>query len=189
MTNRTTPMNVGSIYHIYNRGVNKEKVYYSKQNCEYFLYKMGYHFRDKTSVLAYCLLPNHFHILIKVTLSVFIQHGIRPFFIAYTLAVNKEHNRVGPLFQGHYQSNLIDSDEYLLDCVRYIHLIPVKAGLVATPQEWDYSSYRNYLLKTENSMVLTKWIFDYFDSLQEFRLFSESENESRESLLFSDYGQ
>ena len=187
MTTRIPPMEVDSIYHIYNRGVNREKIFFSKKNYDYFVYKMSFHFQKKAAILAYCLMPNHFHILVKVQSPDFIQGGLRPFFIAYTLAVNNEQNRVGPLFQGHYQSNLIDSDDYLLECLQYIHANPVKAGLVARPQEWEYSSYRAYFTKNTNSMIQTKWIFDFFDSIQEFSMFSQSAIEDREPVFFKDY--
>lgn len=148
---------------------------------------MGFHFRARASILAYCLMSNHFHILVKVMSQDFIQQGLRPFIIAYIRSVNNEQNRVGPLFQGQYQSNLIDSDDYLLECVQYIHLNPVKAGLVRTPQEWEYSSYRSYFSRNLNTMVETSWIFAFFDSPQEFAAITQSAVEYNEPSFFNDF--
>lgn len=103
MSSRTPPIDLGSIYHIYNRGVNKGLIFFNEKNYRYYIYKMAYYFQEKASILAYCLMPNHFHLLIKVIEPDFIKRGLQPFMIAYTRALNNEQDRVGPLFQGHYQ--------------------------------------------------------------------------------------
>ena len=172
MTYRSIPNEVGSIYHIYNRGVNKQPIFFNHNNYHYFIYKMGFHFRDKAIILAYCLMPNHFHLLVNVIRKDFVMSGIRPFLIAYTGAINNEQQRVGPLFQGHYQSNLIDDDSYLLECIKYIHLNPVKAGLVSKPQDWEYSSYRQYLSSINKSYIDSSLTLQFFDSKKEFVEFS-----------------
>jgi putative transposase len=187
MTTRSVPNEVDYIYHIYNRGVNKCPIFFSEKNYEYFTYKMAYHFIGKATILAYCLLPNHFHLLIKVLKPDFVKIGLQPFMIAYTRAINNEQNRIGPLFQGHYQSNIIDTDEYLLECVKYIHLNPVKAGLVSKPQEWEYSSYRIYFSDTQNTIIDPNSVKHFFDTRKEFIEFSEPDIEFREPKWFIDY--
>lgn len=187
MTYRSIPNEVDSIYHIYNRGVNKGLIFFSDKNYEYFVYKMSYHFHEKASILAYCLMPNHYHLLVKVLREDFVLNGLRPFILAYIRAVNNEQERVGPLFQSHYQSNIVGDEGYLLECVQYIHLNPVKAGMVAHPQEWEYSSYRSYFSTSQNSIIDTSWIYDYFDSLQEFSNFSSSLTIDASPKSFNDY--
>jgi REP element-mobilizing transposase RayT len=187
MPNRITPIEVDSIYHIYNRGVNKGLIFFNEKNYQYFIYKMAYHFQEKASVLAYCLMPNHFHLIIKVIDSNFIQKGLQPFMIAYSRAINNEQNRIGPLFQGHYQSNLIDDDSYLLECIKYIHLNPVKAGIVERPQDWQFSSYKQYLSNNKLTMIDSSFIFHFFDTINEFVEFSEDDNGNNEPKYFIDY--
>lgn len=187
MTTRSIPNEVDSIYHIYNRGVNKQIIFFSKNNYEYFTYKMAFHFQEKARILAYCLMPNHFHLLVKVVEPDFIQRGLQPFMIAYTRAINNEQDRVGSLFQGHYQSNLIDDDSYLLECVKYIHLNPVRARLVEKPQDWEYSSYKQYISKSKLTMIDSSFIYRFFDTTNEFVEFSEGDNGNNEPKFFIDY--
>lgn len=187
MSTRSVPNQVDSIYHIYNRGVNKGLIFFHEKNFHYFIYKLSYHFHEKATILAFCLMPNHFHLLVRVIKTDFVQKGLQPFMIAYTRAINNEQNRVGPLFQGHYQSSLIDSDDYLLECLRYIHLNPVSAGLVKDPQEWEYSSYRCFFHKSQNTSIEVKWIDTYFNSLQEFTTFSQPSTEITKPSFFKDY--
>jgi hypothetical protein len=82
--------------------------------------------------------------------------------------------------------NLIEDDGYLLDCIKYIHLNPVKAKLVALPLEWRYSSYSDYVLCDQKTFVDTNAVFEYFDSIEDFKLFSESDIETFEPKNFPD---
>lgn len=188
MTLRSIPNEVDSIYHIYNRGVNKQAIFFSNKNYEYFIYKMAYHFQERAVILAYCLMPNHYHLLVRITREDFVNNGLKPFLIAYTRAINIEQDRVGPLFQGHYQSNLLDNDTYLLECVKYIHLNPVKAKLVENPQDWKYSSYKLYLSNNQNTIIDPTFVMRFFDTREEFIEFSESDIEHSDSSRFIDYG-
>jgi REP element-mobilizing transposase RayT len=133
---------------------------------------MGHYLDKKALIYAYCLLPNHFHLLVRVVTDDFIQSGLQPFFGAYVKAVNHDQNRVGPLFQGRFQAKLINDDAQLLDCVRYIHRNPVEAGLVRSPVEWNYSSYQSFLLPTKSTFVDTSYVMQFFDTISEFIEFS-----------------
>jgi putative transposase len=187
MPNRITHFELTNIYHIYNRGVNKQTIFFTDSNYEYFIYKMANYFRDKAAIFAYCLMPNHFHLLIQISSEDFIRKALQPFLITYTRSVNIDQERIGPLFQGRYQANLINDDAYLLDCLKYIHLNPVKAGLVTTLRDWKYSSYRDYLTLNNKSFVEVFNVMKFFDSIQEFIEFSESEIEGDQSKYFVDY--
>lgn len=186
MPNRIAPIEGDSIYHIYNRGVNKELIFFSERNYQFFLYKMVNYLKDKASILAYCLMPNHYHLLVKIKRSDFVQKGLQPFLISYTNSINIDQKRIGPLFQGRYQANIVFDDAYLLECVKYIHLNPVNAGLVRQPQEWEYSSYRDFLLQNK-SFVDKETVLSHFESISEFRDFSESELMNKEPKHFKDY--
>ncbi len=187
MPERIEPFEVGNCYHIYNRGVNKGLVFFSRRNYDYFLNKMARYFQPHAAVLAYCLMPNHFHVLIRVDNSGFLQNGLQPFLLTYTKSINTDQNRIGPLFQGRYQSNHIQDEEYLIDCVKYIHLNPIKAGLVDQPQQWEYSSYREYLLPDQQTFVEKSYVLQYFNSLVHFREYTELDMNLYRSKHFQDY--
>ncbi|PKN96106.1 MAG: transposase [Chloroflexi bacterium HGW-Chloroflexi-5] len=187
MPNRITPIEVDSIYHIYNRGVNKELIFFSERNYQFFIYKMVNYMQDKASILAYCMMPNHYHLLVKIKNTNFVQKGLQPFLISYTNSINIDQKRIGPLFQGRYQANLVFDDAYLLECVKYIHLNPVSAGLVRLPQEWEYSSYRDYLSPQTKTFVDKDSVLTLFSSTTEFKDFSESELLYTEPKHFFDY--
>ncbi|MHB8089614.1 MAG: transposase, partial [Anaerolineaceae bacterium] len=77
MPNRIVPIEVDSIYHIYNRGVNKELIFFSERNYQFFIYKMVNYMQDNASILAYCLMPNHYHLLVKIKNADFVQKGLQ----------------------------------------------------------------------------------------------------------------
>jgi len=184
MPDRIIPIEAGNIYHIYNRGVNKEPIFFSEQNYHYFLFKMANYFRNKAVILAYCLMPNHFHLIAQIQSNEFIQKSLLPFLISYTRSVNIDQDRNGPLFQGRYQANLIADDSYLLDCIKYIHLNPVKAGLVKTPKEWMFSSHRDYVSRLDKSFLDYSTVMQHFDSISEFIKYIESDIQTYQSKYF-----
>jgi len=77
-----------SYYHIYNRGVNKELIFFSERNYQFFIYKMVNYMQDNASILAYCLMPNHYHLLVKIKNADFVQKGLQPFLISFTNSIN-----------------------------------------------------------------------------------------------------
>ena len=180
MPKREIVVETGKYYHLYNRGVNKGNIFFSDRNYSYFLFLMDRYFKDTADILAYCLMPNHFHKVIRVKSDSFLKESLHPFLLTYSKAINREQDRVGPLFQGRYQVNPIDDDGYLLDCVKYIHLNPVKAKLVAEPILWKYSSYSDYVLKKKDTFVVIETVLQYFDSIIDFQVFTESDIEKFE---------
>jgi len=115
---------------------------------EYFLDK------DKlVEIIAYCLMPTHFHLILKQLkengISIFMNHILN----SYTRYFNVKHGRKGPLWEARFKSVLVESDEYLIHLTRYIHLNPATAMLVNKPENWKFSSYEEYVLpKNENNI-------------------------------------
>lgn len=161
MPYRETPLLPGSSYHIYNRGVNGEKIFFSERNSLYFINRLAYFIDQKADLLAYCLMPNHFHLLVRVKTENFTQAVLKPFFTSYVRAVNLDQQRTGPLFQGRYRVKEIEDESNLMICMKYIHLNPVKANLVSSPEDWKYSSYSDYFLGKRHSLTQTTLAFDF----------------------------
>jgi REP element-mobilizing transposase RayT len=145
------------MYHIFNRGNNKENLFREERNYPYFLNLFGKHVSPVADVFAYCLLKNHFHFLLRVkpehewpapAAKHKPCHPVREArrrlsncFNAYAKAINKTYSRTGSLFQEHFQRREIDSDDYALNTLVYIHRNPAKHGFVADFRDWPWSSY------------------------------------------------
>jgi putative transposase len=131
-------------YHLYNRGNDRQLIFFERENYLHFLRLMRRHLIEQAlDVLAYCLMPNHYHLLVRCKTDE-VSGAMQRLSIAYTKAMNRRYKRVGVLFQGQFQAIAVDSAEYLYHLTRYIHLNPVKAGLVADPQDWEFSSFLEY---------------------------------------------
>jgi len=94
-------------------------------------------------VIAYCLMPTHYHLLIRAT-SDDVSQAIQRFSISYTKAFNRHYERAGPLCQGAFKAKRVVRNPYLVHLSRYIHMNPVVAGLVTKPEDWVFSSFREY---------------------------------------------
>jgi putative transposase len=137
------------LYHVYNRGNNRETVFFEANHYLYFLRKLRQHVLPHGQLLAYCLMPNHFHLLIAPGESVAEQHPLRQaigtVLGSYTQGINREKNRTGAIFQARTKAVALTSFEnYPLACFHYIHQNPVRAGIVVRREDWPYSSYRDY---------------------------------------------
>lgn len=132
----------GALYHITSRGNRRETIYETPDDRERFLEILG-GVREKYNWLchAYCLMGNHYHLLIE-TPEANLSKGMRQLNGVYTQCFNKAHARVGHVFQGRYKAILVEKETYLLELARYIVLNPVRAGMVSSPSEWPWSSYR-----------------------------------------------
>ncbi len=118
--------------------------------------------RFEYRVHAYCLMSNHLHLAVEVG-RMPLSRGIQNLSFRYTRWVNRRKNRVGHLFQGRYKALLVDRDAYLLELVRYIHLNPVRAGLVEEPLDYPWSGHRAYLGKEQVPWLSTDWVLSQFD--------------------------
>ena len=135
----------GAFYHVTSRGNEKKDIFKSRRNREKFLeYLASATERYGAEIYAYCLMSNHFHLFLQTresNLSQIMRHIIG----AYTTYFNIKRKRAGHLFQGRYKSVLVEADEYAAELTRYIHLNPVKAGITAMADEYQWSSYRAYI--------------------------------------------
>ena len=182
MPRRKVRLVAGEYYHVYNRGNNRQDIFFDRENYWFFLRRLYQYFRvsegphrtlELCTVIAYCLMPNHFHLLLQPRgdqLSRYFQMLA----ISYTKAINAHHNRVGALFQGAFQAKNVDRDEYLLHLSRYIHLNPVHAGLVERPDDWEFSSYREYIGTRTITLPKPDIVLAQFPSRDAYRQFVEA---------------
>ncbi len=163
MPRRQTTFSQGNYYHIYNRGANRERIFFNADNYLYCLRLMKKHLRRcQIIVIAYCLMPNHYHFLLRQDGDISLAKAIGSLFNAYVLAVNRQQERSGTLFEGRFEAVHVDKESYLLHLCRYIHANPVKAGLVADPGEWPYSNYLEWVGERPGTLVDREFVETYF---------------------------
>lgn len=136
-----------AFYHVFNRGINKQPIFLSKEDYQYFLKKL-IELKNKYdhSIYAFCLIPNHFHISIH-TRKIPISKIMASLTTSYSMYFNRTYTHYGPVFQNRFKSILIENDAYFLKLSQYIYLNPVKGGLVNDPVVYPYSSIREALGK------------------------------------------
>ena len=139
MGQRRIPLQTGNFYHVYNRGNNRQIIFFERENYIYFLRLIREHLiKNSVDIIAYCLMPNHYHLLVYLRDET-LSDAMKSLSLSYTKAINKRFNRSGVLFQGRFQSIHISQTDYLVNLSQYIHLNPVKASLVKQPEEWEFS--------------------------------------------------
>ena len=143
----------GLLYHVIARGNQRQPTFLTDADYEAYLARLArYRKRYGVFLYAYCLMPNHVHLLAETSeapLSRFMQ-GLQQ---SYTQRFNRTYGKVGHLFQGRYKAIVCDRDEYLMALIRYIHLNPLRAGLVEDPDAYPYSGRRAYLGADRGGLV------------------------------------
>ncbi len=182
-------------YHVFNRGIEKRKIFEDGQDYRIFIYylfvylspldkvlkaypKLRTHLKNKNlnkelELVAYCLMPNHFHFLIKQKSKDAISRFMKQLANAYTVYFNNKSKRVGALMQGRFKAALIDSNEILIHISRYIHLNPLAAGIIKGNQldSYKWSSYPYYLNNTNNDLCNKNVIMNNFNSSKNYEQF------------------
>jgi REP element-mobilizing transposase RayT len=172
MPRRTTAFAQGQYYHVYNRGVDRQPIFREEENNIYLLRLVKQYAPElQVAVIAYCLMPNHYHFLLR-------QDGEEPAgllpqltFNRYSKAFNKRYGRTGTLFEGRYRSVWVDRTEYLFHLCRYIHANPVKARLVAGLEDWPFSNYLEWVGKRNGTLVDREFVAESFPDRDRYREF------------------
>lgn len=202
MPRRTIPFANDEYYHVYNRGVAHQPTYLSVKTYERFLLSLSYYRFNNTpfklsrllqiakteresvlinlvkskdkivELIGFCLMPNHFHILIQQKTYGGISKFLKQVTDSYTRYFNTKHERVGPVFQGAFKAVHVTTDEQLLHLSRYIHLNPLVSYVVQKDQLFDYrwSSLSAYL-KDDRGLVNPEVILQQFKSPQSYLKF------------------
>ncbi len=182
---KPAPVQPGQFYHIYNRGNNRQTLFLEARNYGYFLQLYARHVAPAAETYAYCLLPNHFHFLVKIrdltgcgkpVRSVTCQVSRKPsqcfsnLFNAYAKAFNKATGRSGALFQRPFGRIPVTCEAHLLWLVAYIHRNPQKHGLADDFRAWTYSSYPAFL-SAQPTRLQRDEVLAWFDGPDGFEAF------------------
>jgi putative transposase len=180
-------------YHIFHRGIEKKKVFLDNQDYRMFLYYLKVYLQDpkdllikypqlpprlqaknltsQITLIAYCLMPNHFHLLLQQSTKDAISKFMKQLLNAYTFYFNKKYERTGAIFEGRYKATRISSDDLLIHVARYIHLNPVVAKLVNDPGTYKWSSQKDYLTDKNKSFVNPKTVLSFFKTIRDYQNF------------------
>ncbi len=166
----------GAFYHVYNRGVEKRPLFLDNRDRKTFLQILGDTVQEcHLRLFAYCLMDNHFHLLLQTTLAN-LPEAMQKLEGQYAHYLNLRYERIGPLFQGRYKSRLVDTESYFPTLVRYIHRNPFEGGMAIHLEDYPWSSYPCYLGKLPTWKWLeTDWVLSQFhqDHASAKRLFKE----------------
>ncbi|MGA7144318.1 MAG: transposase [Desulfobacterales bacterium] len=156
----------GALHHIIVRGIERRKIFYDDNDRKNFLDRLGVILTDtKTPCFAWALIPNHLHLLLRTGVSP-IAAVMRRLLTGYAVSFNRRHRRHGQLFQNRYKSVLCQEDPYLLELVRYIHLNPLRAGLVSDLRKLDRHPYCGHSIlmnKRKNYWQDTQYVLKLFN--------------------------
>lgn len=157
-----------TIYHVINRGNKKSVIFYDNKDYYVFLKYLKEVQKEKSFLLySYCLMPNHFHLLIE-TLQTPLSQIMQKLLTLYAIYFNARYKQTGHVFQNRYKSKICEKENYLFKLVHYIHLNPVKAKLVNYPEDYKWSSLLCYTGKITNNMLELEKLFRYmgYDNLE-----------------------
>lgn len=204
-----SPLSYDTYYHIYNRGINRENIFPEERNYGYFLNLYSKYIEPVAETFAYCLMKNHFHLLVRTkseeeilaeslktfrvskTLKVL---GVEPstsfsnFFNAYAKGINKTYGRTGSLFQHPFGRVAVESDAQFHAVVRYIHQNPQKHGFVDDFRDWPYSSY-DALVSEKPTRLQRNMVLDWFGGRDAYLAnHAQLVDEARSTLFAGDDG-
>ncbi len=156
----------------YKKLKNKIKIHYEKSHKTSYL----------VEIIAYCLMPTHLHLILEEIEYPGISEYMRKILDSYTRYFNKKIGRKGPLWEGRIKKVFVESDTQLLHLTRYVHLNPVSAGLVKKPEDWEYSSYKQYIGLEKEKICNKEKFLDILE--KEYKEFVEDRIDYQRSLEF-----
>ena len=191
MNTRKTQLHPNQYFHIYNRGINRQDIFFESKNYNYFLEKYIQFVAPFVHTYAYCLLKNHFHLLIQVKDEGELQKAIQKkkekayychisnafanWFKSYSHSINKMYGRTGSLFEEPFRRIEVTNDAYFSTLVAYIHQNPERHGFVEDFRDYPYSSYESYLVD-KPTRLRKKDVLDWFGSWEDYQTFHTVNN-------------
>lgn len=193
MPYRIIPFANGEFYHIYNRGLEKKDIFYQPRDYSHFIKTFFYYQIDDpkprfsnyrrsqlfpidsskkiVNIICYCLMPNHFHLLVKQLKDGGVSEFMRRFILSYIKYINLKYNHQGPLLNGPFRAVRMETDEQLVHISRYIHLNPLVSLLVKDLNFYSWSSYKTYIGLEDNPTIAKEEILTFFKSPDDYRQF------------------
>ena len=180
----------GVFYHTYNRGNNLESIFKEPRNYDLFLNLMKKYLLKVADVYAYCLMNNHFHLLVRIKDASDIEEinlrekphlGFSHFLNSYTQSINKAYNRKGSLFQEHLKRVRVTDDDYFTQLIAYIHLNPVKHGF-SDDLKYPYSSY-NAITSDKKTLLRRNEVLHRFGDIENFKHWHDLQKIRHEQIL------
>jgi len=177
-------------YHIYNHAVGNDSLFKSHENYLFFLSRYDKYLSPIFKTYAYCLMPNHFHMLVQVRneetitsllsngskgidFHKFIMQNLSNFLNSYAKAFNKQQSRKGALFVDFTKRKEITNEFYFTRLINYIHQNPIHHGFCKEAKEWDYSSFNSIISTSKASKLERNAIFDWFGGIEQFICFHQ----------------
>jgi len=165
----------GAIFHIYNHAIDDYQLCYDDRDYG-FLINLIEDKIDKipVSILAYCIMPDHYHFLIRQDSDIEVYKLFNYVFIRYALYYNKKYKRKGPIFRSPLQHKIVDNELYLIQLCKYIHMNPVRKGIVANPEQWAYSNYLECINERDGKLLAVDIHKKYFSSPERYARYVSS---------------
>lgn len=214
-TNFFPPFISGQFYHVYNQGNAGIKIFFTADNYLYFLKKYFQYLETVLDTYAYCLIPNHFHFLIRVKeekgiidnldqlklnkvfieslkanntekqVSIIVSEMFRRFFMSYSKSINEQENRKGSLFSKNVKRKIIENEDYLRRVIYYIHFNPQRHNLISDFRNYNLSSYQE-IASNQISRLKRDDTISIFQDLENFVFYHNQENEVDKEYGFED---
>lgn len=165
----------GHFYHIYNRGRSKLPICHDPRDYLDIIHKLKFYSQKyRIAVIAYVLLPNHYHLLVRqddAPRASLLNHRV---FNSYSKVYNKKYDHSGTIFQGVAKAKYVHNERYLLHLCRYIHANPVRHGLTNSINAWNYSNYHEWIGQREGKLIDKDFVGQYFESHEAYFAFVTS---------------
>ena len=175
MPRRTVTFEPGGYYHLYNRGAGRRSIFLNQENYRFALELLNRYLAPlHLTMIAYCLLPNHYHWLVRQDGEAKAGLLAQRVFNAYSKAFNNSNDRSGTLFEDRYAAIAVTSDEYLRHLCRYIHANPVRHGIATTVELWPYSNYLEWLEQRPGKLVDQAFVQAHFPAPGQYQAFVAS---------------
>ena len=159
-------------YHIYNRGAHQADIFRSDADYVFLIKKLKeLAVRNNIAVIAYCLMSNHYHLLLRQNGEIEISSLMQALFNSYSKTFNVKYQHSGTIFEGPYKAIEVETGPYLLHLCRYIHRNPLEASMVVKPEQWHYSNYPEFIGLRQGTLVDLEFVKVNFGSPEEYRAF------------------
>ena len=189
------PLEPDKYYHVYNHANGGENLFVNRGNFTYFLKRYAHYINPIADTFAYCLMPNHFHLAVRMksltslsnlqgfknlgglkstSIEHFLSQQFSNLFNSYTKSFNKQQDRRGSLFIPNFERKHIDSDEYFRQVIHYIHFNPVHHGFVKDLRDWKHSSFSSYFSSKATSLKREE-VMDWFKNKENFWVHHQKE--------------